>query len=79
LLEARNEQQETTAMCTLYSQVKGQAEICANKRDYDTAGNLLPQPAIFPGTRAARIISRRLPLFPAARFSSRRKSVFRSG
>lgn len=36
-------------MCTLYSQVKAQAEIRALiNAIYDTAGNLQPQPAIFP-------------------------------
>lgn len=40
-------------MCTLYSQVKAQAEIRALiNAIYDTAGNLGPQPAIFPDTPA---------------------------
>ncbi|MGH7783617.1 MAG: SOS response-associated peptidase family protein, partial [Candidatus Binatia bacterium] len=40
-------------MCTLYSQVKTQAEIRALiNAIYDTAGNLGPQPAIFPDTPA---------------------------
>lgn len=40
-------------MCTLYSQVKAQAEIRALiNAIYDSAGNLGPQPAIFPDTPA---------------------------
>ncbi len=40
-------------VCTLYSQVKAQAEIRALiNAIYDTSGNLGPQPAIFPDTPA---------------------------
>ena len=40
-------------MCTLYSQVKAQAEIRALiNAIYDMAGNLGPQPAIFTDTLA---------------------------
>lgn len=40
-------------MCTLYSQVKAQAEIRAPiDAIHDTAGNLGPQPALFTDTLA---------------------------